>query len=368
MPEFREIGEKIRKKAMDMGMIHPQKDHTPSLEPGKIGYGFGYPITGLEKFLGYFDKQFNIAYFPSISYLTDFSVTYSACMYSSEPGSDTVCLDGKTDENYDRRSLKAINYLKNLYAIPGSLHFYLKREKRYGNAKGLGESASVAAAAARSVISTIFKEEWTDDIPFTSRLARLVSGSGTRSVAGSVSMWISYPWITESQSYAFPLDVNTERMYFCTYPLQADFPTENAHDIARSSPGYMGWVKEKFDRTLQYLETGYSLWDMAERSQKDMYSMHSLLMYSGSMVLNSSSLRLIEKLKKFREKNGGNIVYTADTGPSLSVISNDRKLLSQFTDANPGSISGKIPDQSEVKIPASFKRESEKYLSEVAGK
>lgn len=366
MAEFREMGEEIRKKLLDSGLIPKQKEHIPALEDGKISYGFGYPITGLEKFLGYFDRQFNLAYFPSISYLTDFSMTYSGCMYSSETGSDSVVLDGKTDETYNGRSLKAINYIKDLYGIKGSLHFYLKRKKKYGNAKGLGESASVAAAASRSAISCIFGREGLDDNPFVSRFARIVSGSGTRSVAGSISMWISYPSIRESESYGFPLNLDHGKMHFCAYPFPADFPTENAHGIAHSSPGYNGWVKEKLQRMLGYAETGFYLEDLIERTQKDMYSMHSLLMYSGNMVLNSGSISLIERIRKFRLKNEGNIVYTADTGPSLSVISDDQKLISEFTDENPGSIVGSIPDQSTVQIPQRFKKEAEEYLGKLS--
>ncbi|MHB1470930.1 MAG: mevalonate 3,5-bisphosphate decarboxylase [Thermoplasmataceae archaeon] len=367
MAEFREMGEEIRKKLIDGGIMTMPEDHAVNLEEGKISYGFGYPITGLEKFLGYFDKQFNIAYFPSISYLTDFSITYSACMYSRETGSDTVVLDGRSDDLYNRRSLKAINYLKDLYGLKGSMHFYLKRERRYRNAKGLGESASVAAAASRSVISNIFGNDGIEDSAFVSRFARLVSGSGTRSVAGSVSMWLSYPWIRESESYAFPIGLDTKNMYFSAYTFPADFPTENAHEIAISSPGYNGWAKEKFQRMLEYLDSGFSLADLMGRSQKDMYAMHSLLMYSGNMVLNSDSLALIEKLKRFRQKNNGNIVYTADTGPSISIISDDQELLSEFTEENPGSLSGQIPDQTGVRIPESFRRESEEYFSGLTG-
>jgi mevalonate pyrophosphate decarboxylase len=365
MAELRVMGEEIWKKLLDIGLIPKQKEHSINIEEGKISYGFGYPITGLEKFLGYFDKQFNIAYFPSISYLTDLAVTYSACMYTSETGSDSVVLDGRIDESYNRRSLKAINYIKDLYGIKGSLHFYLKRKKRYSDAKGLGESASVAASASRSAISCIFGKDGLEDNPFVSRFARLVSGSGTRSVSGSISMWISYPSIRESESYGFPLNLDHKKMHFAVYPYPADFPTENAHDMAHSSPGYNGWVKEKFQRMLDYSETGFYLEGLIERSQKDMFSMHSLLMYSGNMVLNSGSISLIEKMRKFRLKNEGNIVYTADTGPSISVISDDKKLLSQFMEENPGSIEGKIPDQAVVQIPQWFTKEAEDYFGKL---
>ena len=363
MAEFREMGDEIRKKLVYDKIMPLPEDHPVNPEDGKISYGFGYPITGLEKFLGYFDKQFNIAYFPSISYLTDFSVTYSACMYSRSTGSDSVVLDGKMDETYNRRSIKAINYLKDLYGITGSMHFYLKRERRYKTAKGLGESASVAAAASRSAVSSIFGTDSVKDSAFVSRFARLVSGSGTRSVAGSISLWLSYPWIKESESYAFPLGIDTKKMHFCAYTSPADFPTENAHEIAITSPGYNGWAKEKFQRMLEYLNSGFSLADLMERSQKDMYAMHSLLMYSGSMVLNSNSLALIEKLKKFRQKNNGNIFYTADTGPSITVMSDDKHLLTEFTEENPGSLPGKIPDQSGTTIPQWFRKEIEEYFS-----
>lgn len=364
MVELKDRGEEIQKKLVELGLFEEAGKYEPTLEDGKISFGEGYPITAIEKFLGYFDKQMNIANFPSISFNTDFSKALTACKYVSEPGSDLVVLDGEQNQKYQDRAGKAVNYFKGIFGIKGSFRFYIKREKRYDEAKGLGESAAIASSTARSVVSNVYGDKALKDSPFVSRLARMVSGSGTRSAMGGFSLWLSYPWIREDQSHGVKLPVDYSKFHFMTFPAVHEIRTEGAHDIALSSPYYPRWVLNKFQRILDLITNGFPVDRFMEQAEEDMYFMHSLLMSKGTIIHTPGSLGLINRLKKFKQENKG-IYYTADTGPSLVVMSGDRKLLEEFAVTEEREpLWGKVVEKFSSKPDTRFMKEAEEYLSE----
>lgn len=363
MVELRERGEEIRYRLMDQGLYKPIGEHSASLEDGRITYGEGYPITAIEKFLGYFDRQMNIANFPSISFNTDFSIARTACMYESEPGNDSVVLDGEDDAKYRDRAGKAANYFKSVYGIKGSFRFYIKREKRYSEAKGLGESAAVAASAARAITANVFGNEGVEDDPFVSRLARLVSGSGTRSVTGGFSMWVSYPWITDEQCHGARLPVDDSRFHIMAYPAMHEIKTEGAHDIAVSSPYYPRWMINKFQRVVDLMDSDYNIREMMIHAEEDMYLMHAVLMARGTVIHTPGSLSIINALRKFRNENEG-IYYTSDTGPTLVLMAEDRKLLEEFSElVQEKPLHGKVVSSYSTSPDGKFMKEAEEYFS-----
>lgn len=364
MAELKERGEEIWKSLVEKGLFKDPADHEVALEEGRITYGEGYPITAIEKFLGYFDKQVNIANFPSISFNTDFSVAKTACLYTKEPGVDSVVLDGEESPKYRDRAGKAVNYFKGVFGIKGSFRFYVKREKRYEEAKGLGESAAIASSTARAVVQNVFGRDAEGDAPFVSRLARLVSGSGTRSSMDGFSLWLSYPWIREEMCHGVKLPVEVNKLHIMAYPSVHEIKTEGAHDIAISSPFYPRWMLNKFQRISELISVDFDMEDMLRHAENDMYLMHSVLMARGTMIHTPGSLEIINDLKNFKKKNDG-IYYTSDTGPTLVVMSRDRKLMEEFVGSNGKEpLWGKVSDSHNTKPDPSFMKEAEEFLTD----
>lgn len=363
MVELRERGEEIYRKLVEKGLFSKIQEHEATPEEGRISYGEGYPITAIEKFLGYFDTQTNIANFPSISFNTDFSVAKTACMFIRRPGEDSVMLDGEEDRKYEDRAGKAVNYFKGIFGIKGSFRFYIRREKRYSEAKGLGESAAIASSTSRAIISNVFGVEAAGDAPFVSRLARLVSGSGTRSSMDGFSLWLSYPWIRDELCHGVRLPVDARNFNIMTFPAVHEIKTESAHNIALSSPYYARWMINKYSRIEDIMDTNYDPETLMVHAEEDMYLMHSVLMARGTIVHTPGSLDLINSLKKFREKNPG-IYYTSDTGPSLVVMSKDRKAMEEFADlAGKKPLWGKVVHEHGTKPDRKFMKEAEEFLT-----
>lgn len=329
VPEPRELGRILESELVKKGLFKASESHVPDLEDGRITSGYGYPITGLEKFLGYFDETVNIANFPSISIVTDFSVSHAYCKYTKEPGMDGVMLDGRESKKYSDKAKKALQFFKSKEGISGSFRFYVERKKRYSDAKGLGESASVAAAVSRALMENAFGKGGSSDVTLTSRFARLVSGSGTRSVSGGLSLWLSYPYMEEEHSAGYFIKDPGQEIHVGAFPMPSHIVTDSAHKLAESSEFYGRWVSSKYQHLLEEFDNDFDMEHLMERAQQEMYTLNSIILSRGHFIQNPESLAIINSLDEFRKDNPG-LWYTADTGPTIVLMSRDRKLIEEF--------------------------------------
>lgn len=362
MSDLSEMGEALFRKLDRAGIIPEIGEYTPECNEGEITYGQGYPITGIEKFLGYADSIINIANFPSISINTDFMKTHAFCQFLRESGKDSIVLDGQANERYTKRSEKALNYFKSLYDISGSFRFFVQREKKYSEAKGMGESASIAAAVSRALVTNVFGADATNDDAFTSRFSRLVSGSGTRSVAGGISMWISYPSIREKLSFGFRLDDFSGKMAIAAFPSVSRVRTEDAHGAAIRSIFYDKWAQGKFSSCENIANGNPSAARVMETAERDFYRINSVLLSAGSIIQNPSSIGLIEKVLEFKKKNEG-LYFTTDTGPTVIVMSEEANLIREFSDhANVTPLNGKVVSSWDREPPRQLYEAAESYF------
>lgn len=328
-PEPKELGQILESELIKKGIFKSSDKHSPDLEEGRVTHGFGYPITGLEKFLGYFDETINIANFPSISIVTDFSVSHAYCKYTREPGADSVSLDGQESKKYSEKAKKALQFFKSKQGISGSFKFYVERVKRYRDAKGLGESASVAAAVSRALMENAFGKGGSKDVTLTSRFARLVSGSGTRSVSGGLSLWLSYPYMEEEHSAGYFIKDPGNEIYVGAFPNPSHIITDSAHRMAESSDFYGRWTASKYQHLLEEFENDFEMEHLLHRAQQEMYTLNSIILSRGHFIQTPESLSIINSLNEFREKNDG-LFYTADTGPSIVLMSKEKRLIEEF--------------------------------------
>ncbi|KJE49577.1 MULTISPECIES: mevalonate 3,5-bisphosphate decarboxylase [Acidiplasma] len=324
-------GESIKKMLDDAGYYKTPEDYNPDLEDNNITFSNAYPIKAFEKFLGYYDSDNRIAYNPSISMHTDFSFCLTACRYRKIGSKDTVVLDGVSNEKYDKKARFALNYFKREYNINGFFDFYIKRYRNYGNAKGLSESSAVAASASRALIANVFGSDASEDNVFVSRYARLVSGSGTRAAQNGISIWLSYPKMELKDCAAFNLGKNNTKLYYGIFPKYSDIPTDNAHKIAVNSLFYEKWVNEKYINIKKLILNNFDVNDMLKIAENDMLRLNSVLFSGGLVIQTPESIRLLHEILKFKAKNDG-LYFTADTGPSIMILSFDHSLIKEFTE------------------------------------
>jgi len=327
--EFRKKGERIYSKLKEKGLIQQLPLIETQPEEGRITFGSGHPVKAIEKFIGYYKPEMKIAFSPSLSFCTDFSITRSYCMYTREEGKDLVHLDGFYSEERTATARKALDIFRRITGIKGSFIFYIEREKKYIKAKGMSESSSVAAAVARSLVSNVYGPKTRDIELLASRFAKFVSGSGTRSSVSGLSIWTSFPGIEEKDCYAHPLSFDPSAINIAIFPKYANFSTNQMHEASVNSPQYPAWLENKYTSIETLIDNDFPIDDLMVRAEEEMLNLNSILMSVGKVLQTDESLALIERILEFRKKNPG-LFFTADTGPSIMVMSRDRKLVEEF--------------------------------------
>lgn len=316
-----------------------------------IGFGSSFPITGIEKFLGYYRNDINIANFPSISITTDFAKCYASVKKAEK---DVLYMDGKPDLENSRRMKKALDNFRKIYKIEGNFHFYIKRYRRYGNAKGVGESSMVAASAAEALANLCFENP---DRSLISAIARLASGSGTRAASGGLSLWNSYPGIDQKKSHGIKINFKFNRYEIGMIPFHHSLKTESVHGLASSSPFYREWGRSKFLKIFELLNT-MNEEDLLRAAEQDMFLMHSLIISKGKNVMNESIFKIME----YRDSKNLNLFFTEDTGPSIIIFYSKNEEIEEIEEKlGLKVLKGKITYENPI-IDNLFKKESEEYF------
>ena len=114
-------------------------------------------------------------------------------------------------------------------------------------AAGLGTSASGSAALACAAIAAAFGPQLAANERYLTAMARLLAGSGCRSAAGGVALWLSYPGVPHEDSFALRLDRNNQLagMRLLTIPLDSriGLKTEQLHEDAPRSALIEPWMR-----------------------------------------------------------------------------------------------------------------------------
>ncbi len=322
-------GKTIQKILQDLGVLTEMERLSPSPEEGKTTFGSANPIKAVEKFIGYFDPDNKIAFSPSISFNVDFSVARAYCMYTKRENADLVYLDAAPSAERTLQAKKALDHFRRITGLKGSFVFYVEREKRYLKAKGMSESSAVAAAVSRALVSSVYGYDTIQMESQVSRFAKFVSGSGTRASVSGLSIWLSYPGINEEQCFASEITFDLSKIKIAMFPKYADFTTNQMHEASVNSPLYEAWLSKKYDSMTKMLTDGIAPEQLVMRAEEETLDFNSLLMSAGRAIQTDASLSLVERIIAFRKKNEG-LYFTADTGPSIMVMSLDQKLINEF--------------------------------------
>ena len=326
--EFRAKGERIWKILSKQGLVEKVVIPDDPQMSGKVGYGEAYPAKAMYKFLGYYDSDMNIAFNPSLSFTIDASVCRAYCHVNSYD-KDRVWVDSDKGQAYTDRAVKALNAFRKLMEVDFHFDFAIFIDRKYKKAKGMSESSAVAAAVAWALARTIYPgDEITAEL--VSTLARLASGSGSRSAQLDPALWISYPGMSPYDSHSVKIGNDMPQLHFLAYTDDIAVTTENAHKAVTASPFFEPWVQNKYSWLMNDLEEGFRIPVLLERATQESLYMHSLLYSSGIITNTKGSIEILQKFTEFRKKVR-QIYLLQDTGPSIVLASPDRAILAEFS-------------------------------------
>lgn len=215
------------------------------------------------------------------------------------------------------------------------LEFY--SNNNFPHSTGIASSASSMGALALCLVSMeeiVNQKKLNKDDFFrrASSIARLGSGSASRSVFGGVVTWGEIPSV-----------VNSSDEYAAPFPLPAESRLNQLRDAilivstkekaVSSTSGHALMIDHPY-REGRRLQANSNLQKMIEAIRNNDYqtiaaiaenealSLHALLMTSSTdgLLLNANTLHLIEEIKQFRTKTAANLFFTIDAGPNLHLV------------------------------------------------
>ncbi|QNQ80403.1 diphosphomevalonate decarboxylase [Lactobacillus sp. PV034] len=233
--------------------------------------------------------------------------------------------DVEQDAEHSKRVFNYISRLQEMFKVND--HFEIHSYNHVPTAAGLASSASAFAALAGA-----FAKSYNLDLamPQLSRLARLGSGSATRSVYGGFVKWIKGDDIT---SIAIPINEHPDwDLHMLAVEIntgEKKISSSKGMLHAQTSPFYQPWL-DRNDLEINELEVAIKnkdfskLGELAELSANEMHSTN-LTATPSFTYFEPATIKLIHLVHNLR-KQGIECYYTIDAGPNVKILTQEKNI------------------------------------------
>jgi diphosphomevalonate decarboxylase len=277
---------------------------------------------------------------PSLSFTLSKSITRLNLQYKSKeetsPALDFL-FENKPHSAFKERIDKSLKGVKDYFPFLDQYQIRLNTANTFPHSSGIASSASAMGALALSLCSMEHQLMGTlgDRKKFykkASFIARLASGSASRSVFGGFVTWGKIPAVKGgSDLHAQPLDIPVHDRF--RKLRDAVLIVSSGKKRISSSAGHHMMVdhayhnarKEQaiknFNRLLDSLQEG-NFSSFASTVEYEALSLHALMMASqpGYILMETGTLRLIDKIREIREQKGIELCFTLDAGPNIHLL------------------------------------------------
>lgn len=265
---------------------------------------------------------------------------YTTTSFEIHDGPDEFCLNGQLqDAAHSKRVFAYVHRLQKMFAVSG--HFVIKSENHVPTSAGLASSSSAFAALAGA-----FAQAYGLDLDkkTLSRLARLGSGSASRSVYGGFSEWQQGSDLT-SVAVPVPASPNLDIAMLVVELNTAKKKTSSTNGMvqAQTSPFYQTWLDrnaEEITAMKKALEAGDldTVGRLAELNASEMHAIN-LTAQPGFTYFEPATIAVLKYVHELRAQ-GFSCYYTMDAGPNVKVIcslKNCKNLEQKFAARFPGA-------------------------------
>jgi len=274
-----------------------------------------HTIQGLLKYHGLKNKKLRLPYHDSISVCAKALTTTATVDFDHRYSEDLIEINGTTAKaNEARRVLAVIEPLRKL--AKNRDRFRLTSANNLREVKGVGYSAAAFASIALAASTALNLKI---ELSRLSEIARLGSGSASRSLVGGFAIWYANK---NGRSFARQLDDGTRvKLAMGIVPLASDVKTEHAHEESVSSPFFTARVKEvkaELPKMIRAIRKG-DVREVSQIAENDSLSLHAVTTTgrSGLVLVSPETITVIRRVKTLREGQGIPVWYSLDTGPSV---------------------------------------------------
>ncbi len=315
--------------------------NTSNLENGKFTWKAPSNIA-LVKYWG--KKENQIPENTSISFtlnncFTETTLTFekrqSELVSDSHPNFD-IYFEGKKKEDFKPKIAAFFERIKQYCPFLTDYDFVIESQNSFPHSSGIASSASGMSALAMCVMSLerSLTSEMTDDYFYkkASFLARLGSGSASRSVKGSIVVWGEHPAI-EGSSDLFGVEFSNEvhpnfKNYQDTILLvdegEKQVSSTVGHQLMYNHPfaeQRFKQAEENINKITAILQNG-DLKAFTNLVESEALTLHAMMMTSNPyfILMKPNTLKIIHKIWKFRTENNSNLCFTLDAGANVHLL------------------------------------------------
>lgn len=245
--------------------------------------------------------------------------------------------EGQHVTAFENRIEKYLSKLLSELPFLSKYHIYAESNNTFPHSAGIASSASSMAALALCLTSfeayetgKIFSNS--DFFQRASHLARLGSGSASRSVYGNLALWGKTGLVEKSSNeFAVPLQNPVHKLFqnpgvaiLVVSSAQKKLSSTKGHQLMENHPFAEARYKQadnNLKELLSALETG-DFNKFADITENEALTLHGLLMTSTQegLLIKPESLKIIEAVRHFRKTTGTKVCFTMDAGPNVLLI------------------------------------------------
>jgi len=294
----------------------------------------------LVKYWGKFGQQ--LPQNPSISITLNNAHTITSLRYvKKQVASNDISLqftfEGKKNKLFANKIQRFLASLTHIWPFLTQLDFTIDSKNSFPHSSGIASSASSMSALALCLCSLERKlfgtlQQQSDFLAKASYIARLGSGSASRSVYANLAVWgLSESLPNSSNYFAIPFDQKIHPFF------------NNYHDdiliVSRSEKKVSSRAGHALMNTNVYAATRYAqarnnltnLLSVLQSGDAEKFIaivetealvLHALMMCSSPsfILMQPNTLTVIEKIRAYREATKVPICFTLDAGPNVHVL------------------------------------------------
>ncbi len=311
-----------------------------SLQPGKRQGNVGWESPSNIAFVKYWGKYpRQIPANASLSLTLSKAVTRTRTVYNYDPKREKPAVqfefEGQRKGDFTARIEKYLSGLTEFMPWIRNTEFTISSENTFPHSSGIASSASAMSAMALclcDIEQEIYQREYPGNFfRRASFLARLGSGSASRSLYGKMAEWgITASCKDSSDEFAIPVpEIHDVFMGMKDSILIIESGIKKVssslgHDLMKSNP-YAKLRFEAAEENMQQLCNVMQKGDMGgfiDIMENEALSLHAMMMTSspGYVLMQPNSLEVIHRIRDFRSSTGRFIGFTLDAGANVHVI------------------------------------------------
>ncbi len=259
-----------------------------------------------------------------------------------------IFLDGERKPEFSEKIATFITRISNLVSFISDYDLIIKTRNSFPHSSGIASSASGMAALALCIMSIEKKlnPEITDEYFYekASFLARLGSGSASRSIKGPLVVWGQHKEI-EGSSDLFGIEFSSTihenfKNYHDTILLvdkgEKQISSTIGHDLMHNHP----FAQKRFEQAYQNLSKLVTVLQNGDIKEfitiveSEALTLHAMMLTSNPyfILMKPNTLSIINRIWEFRTRTNANLCFTLDAGANVHILypEKEKEIVNQF--------------------------------------